>query len=180
MSPRPWLLYGAYGFTGRLIAREAVERGHRPVLAGRDADETAALADALSLEHGVFGLDEEGALREALAGVDAVVHAAGPFSRTWRPMVEACLATGTHYLDITGEVEVFEALHALDGRASDAGVALLPGVGMDVVPSDCLAARLAERLPDATHLELALHSTGGPSRGTARTQVEALGEPARE
>lgn len=180
MSSRPWLLYGAYGFTGRLIAREAVERGHRPVLAGRDARKTAALADELGLEHRVFGLDDGEALRDALEPVAAVVNAAGPFSRTWRPVAEACLDTRTHYLDITGEVAVFEGLHALGGRAAAAGVALVPGVGLDVVPTDCLAARLAERLSGATHLELALHSTGGPSRGTARTMLEGITEPAKE
>lgn len=180
MSSRPWLLYGAYGFTGRLIAREAVERGHRPVLVGRDGRKTRALADELGLEHRVFGLDDGEALRDALEPVDAVLNAAGPFSRTWRPVAEACLATRTHYLDVTGEIAVFEALHALDGRAREAGIALLPGVGLDVVPTDCLAARLAGRLPGATHLELALHSTGGPSRGTARTMLEGITEPAKE
>ena len=90
-------------------------------------------------------------------------------------MVEACLATATHYLDITGEIAVFEAILPLGGRAKAAGIALLPGVGFDVVPTDCLAATLAAALPDATHLELAFVASGGSaSRGTLKTMIEAM------
>ncbi len=170
-----WLIYGANGYTGELCAREAARRGLTPVLAGRSADAVRALAEELGLSHRSFGLDDETGLRQELADVDAVLHCAGPFVRTSRPMVEACLATSTHYLDITGEIAVFEACARLDPKAEAAGVALLPGVGFDVVPSDCLAARLAESLPGATHLELAFHSEGGSmSRGTLKTMIEAL------
>ncbi|MEU4097697.1 saccharopine dehydrogenase NADP-binding domain-containing protein [Streptomyces sp. NPDC026673] len=169
-----WLLYGATGYTGRLVAREAVARGERPVLAGRSAAALAPLAAELGLEHRVVGLGDATALREALADVDAVAHCAGPFSATALPMAEACLDTGTHYLDITGEIDVLEALHALDDRARAAGVVLLPGAGFDVVPTDCLAATVAAALPTATHLDIAFVVGGGPSPGTARSALEAL------
>lgn len=175
-----WLLYGAYGFTGRLIAERAVAAGERPVLAGRDARKTAALAERLGLDHAAVGLEDPEGLRRALAGVRAVVHAAGPFVHTWRAMAEACIGTGTHYLDITGEIDVLEGLHALDGEARRAGIALLPAVGFDVVPTDCAAATAAASVRDPTHLEIAFHSTGGPSRGTARSAIEHLGRPALE
>lgn len=177
---RRWLLYGAYGYTGRLLAGEAARRGLPPVLAGRDGERLRAVAEPLGLERVRVDLEDAAGLRSALSGVDAVLHAAGPFSRTWRPMAEACLHTGTHYLDITGEVDVFEALHSLDGEARRAGIVLLPGVGFDVVPSDCAAVRAAAKVDRPTHLELALHSAGGPSAGTARTMVEGLGKGARE
>lgn len=176
----PWLIYGAYGFTGRLITRAAVEAGHRPVVAGRDRERLRAVAEEHGLAREAVALDDAAGLRDVLGPVEAVVHAAGPFSGTWRPMADACLATGTHYLDITGEVEVFEALRPLDARARDAGVVLLPGVGFDVVATDCLAARLAAAVPEATRLLLAFHSTGSPSRGTARSMVEALRRPPLE
>lgn len=179
MSSR-WLLYGAYGYTGRLLAGEAARRGLTPVLAGRDGERLHAVAEPLGLERVRVDLQDAAGLRSALSGVDAVLHAAGPFSRTWRPMAEACLDAGTHYLDVTGEVDVFEALHSLDGEARRAGIVLLPGVGFDVVPSDCAAVRAAEKVDRPTHLELALHTTGRPSRGTARTMVEGLGKGARE
>ncbi len=169
-----FLIYGANGYTGELAAREAVARGHRPILAGRRAQALAGLAGELGLEARAFALDEPGALDAGLAGVQAVLHCAGPFSRTSRPMVEACLRTRVAYLDVTGEVEVFEALFARDAEARHAGVALRPGVGFDVVPSDCLAAHLKRRLPSATRLTLAFHTTGRPSRGTATTIVENL------
>ena len=174
-----WLLYGATGYTGRLIARRAVERGTRPVLAGRSAGKLIPLAAELGLEHRVFALDDQTAIRRGLEGVDAVAHCAGPFSRTALPMAAACIATGTPYLDITGEPDVFEALHALDGRAGAAGVTLLPGAGFDVVPTDCLAALLAARLPDATQLDLAFLVGGGPSPGTARTSLAGAGDGGR-
>jgi len=175
----PWLLYGAYGFTGRLVARQAVAKGLRPILAGRRREPTVDLARELDLEHRVFALDDPATLREGLRGVRLVVHTAGPFSRTWRPVAEACLAGGVHYLDITGEIEVFEALASLDLAAREAGVMLLPGVGFDVVPTDCAAARVAGRLEEPVHLDLAFASSGGPSRGTALTMIEALGRPSK-
>ncbi|HEX2162459.1 MAG TPA: saccharopine dehydrogenase NADP-binding domain-containing protein [Thermoanaerobaculia bacterium] len=169
-----WLIYGANGYTGELVAREAARRRLAPVLAGR-SDAVGELAGELDLPARVFPLGDPSSLRAHLADVDAVVHCAGPFVHTSRPMVEACLATGTHYLDVTGEIAVFEAIHAIDAKAKAAGVALVPGVGFDVVPTDCLAARLAEALPGARRLELAFVAEGGgPSRGTAKTMVTHL------
>ncbi len=167
------LLYGATGYTGRLVLAECLARGLRPILGGR-SQEIAALAATHGLECRVVGLDDPAALRRALQGVTAVLHCAGPFSRTSRPMADACLAARAHYLDITGEIGVFEALAARTDEARAAGVMLLPGTGFDVVPSDCLAAHLKARLPDATRLLLAFESSGGLSRGTATTMVENI------
>ena len=169
-----YLIYGANGYTGELIAREAVRRGQRPVLAGRSAEAVRALASALGLEHRAFALDDARAVDDALKGMTAILHCAGPFIRTFRPMADACLRARVHYLDVTGEIEVFERLAARDAEARAAGVMLLPGVGFDVVPSDCLAAHLKRRLPSATRLVLAFHSVGGLSRGTATTMIENL------
>ena len=171
-----FLLYGAYGYTGQLVARMAVERGQRPVLAGRNADKLAALASELGLDHTVCALDDPAALDAALAGVPVVLHCAGPFSRTAGPMAEACLRTGTHYLDVTGEIGVYEHLAALDAEAKAANIMLLPGVGFDVVPTDCLARHLKNRLPSAVYLELAIMGTGRLSHGTAITAIENIAE----
>ena len=124
-------------------------------------------------------LSDPAALHAALKGIDVVAHCAGPFSSTSEPMVDACLAAGTHYLDITGEIDVFEAVLARDDEARARGVVLLPGAGFDVVPSDCLAAMLARALPGAVRLELALRASGGVSPGTAKTAMESLGTAAR-
>jgi len=168
---RPILVYGAYGYTGTLIARLAKKQGVRLVLAGRDAARTNALASATGHEARVFGLDDS--LADSLRNFACVLHCAGPFERTYTRVADACLATGTHYLDITGEVSVFEGLAARDAEARARGVMLLPGTGFDVVPSDCLAAHLHRRLPSATHLTLAFRSLGGGlSHGTATTMVE--------
>jgi saccharopine dehydrogenase (NAD+, L-lysine-forming) len=174
-----WLLYGANGYTGTLIARLAAARGEQPVLAGRSAQKVAALAAELSLEHRVFGLDSAAGLRRGLDGVTAVAHCAGPFSATAEPMARACMDAGLHYLDITGEIEVFERLRALHEAASAAGRVLLPGAGFDVVPTDCAAAMLAAALPGADRLDLAFLVGGGPSRGTARTAVEGMRDGGR-
>jgi saccharopine dehydrogenase (NAD+, L-lysine-forming) len=90
-------------------------------------------------------------------------------------MVEACLVTGAHYLDITGEITVFESIQSRHREAIERGIVLLPGVGFDAVPSDCLAKMLSESLPDATDLKLAFTTAGGStSRGTRKTMVEGL------
>ena len=167
-----WMIYGANGYTGDLISREAVRRGEKPVLAGRNAEEVQALARELGCEVRVFDLDHID-----LSGVKLVLHCAGPFIRTSKPMVDACLAAGVHYLDITGEIAVFESIFARDAEARRRGVILLPGVGFDVVPTDCLAAMLHRKLPDATELWLAFNSNRGYiSRGTMNTVIESMGE----
>src|SRR6056297_377347 len=168
------LIYGAYGYTGRLIAREAVAQGGSPVVAGRDGRAVARQADALGVEGRVIDLESDDPASH-LERFDAVVNCAGPFVDTAEPLVTACLETGTDYLDITGEFPVFESLRQRDDAARETGVTLLPGVGFDVVPSDCLAAFLADQLPDGDMLRLGIKSDGGLSRGTARTLVEHLG-----
>lgn len=170
-----WMLYGATGYTGRLIAELAVRRGHEPVLAGRDARKLADIAIPLGLEYRTLDLRDSGVLERGLRDVDAVAHCAGPFSRTAAPVVEACLRTGTHYLDITGEIEVFEAIFGRDERAVSEGVTLIPGAGFDVVPTDCLAAMVAAELPGATDLDLAFRPVGGVSPGTVKSALEGVG-----
>ena len=174
-----WLIYGANGYTGELIAREAAARGLKPVLAGRNAEKLAALAAELNLPHRVFALDDAGELRRGLDGVELVLHCAGPFSSTSAPMLEACLAAKTHYLDITGEISVFEHVRAQDALAREAGIVVCPGVGFDVIPTDCVAAQLKAALPDATHLALGFDSRSGFSPGTAKTSVEGLAQGGR-
>ncbi len=172
--PSVYLIYGANGYTGELIAREATARGQRPILAGRNAAIVEALARELGLEARAFGLDDPRALDAGLSGVRLVLNCAGPFSRTANPMAAACLRSGAHYLDVTGEIPVFETLARSHTAALEAGVMLLPGVGFDVVPSDCLAAHLKRRLPSASHLTLAFHPGVSASRGTATTMVENI------
>jgi short subunit dehydrogenase-like uncharacterized protein len=170
------LLYGSYGYTGKRILEEALTRGLTPILAGRNSAKVKAQAEALGLEYRAFELSDRAALEAALHEVPVVLHAAGPFSQTWQPMVEACLKTGTHYLDITGELEVFEQIAQHSDAARTAEVMLLPGAGFDVAPSDCLAAHLKSLLPDATHLRLGFRGLGKLSRGTSRTALESFGK----
>jgi len=166
------LVYGAYGYTGRLVVEEAVERGSEPIVAGRDVTKTRGVATSLGLQARTFPVEDAAA---HLGDVDAVLNCAGPFAETADAMVDACIETGTDYLDITGELAVFERIRRRDADAVDAGVTLLPGVGFDVVPTDCLAAHLHRRLPGATHLSLALEAEGGVSPGTLKTALSDLG-----
>jgi saccharopine dehydrogenase (NAD+, L-lysine-forming) len=170
------LLYGAYGYTGRLIAREAVDRGLQPVLSGRDAEQLNAIGAALDCPVRVAPLSAPGRLRQVISDVSAVLHCAGPFVHTGPPMVKACLDTGTHYLDLTGEIEVFRDLAARSDEAEAAGIMLLPGIGFDVVPSDCLSRFVADRAEAATALEIALYAEGTVSRGTLKTLIEQMGQ----
>ena len=164
-----FMIYGASGYTGQLIAEAAKQRGETPILAGRSPDKLRPLAEKLGLPWRAFALD-----RPDLRDVALVLHCAGPFSATSGPMVDACLLARAHYLDITGEVEVFEAVLGRDAEARARGIVLLPGTGFDVVPSDCLAALLHRRLPSATKLELAFAPSGRSSPGTLKTSIESL------
>lgn len=171
-----WLIYGANGYTGELIAREAVRQGLKPTLAGRNKAKVEALAQELGLDYKAFGLDNVDAISEQLQGFKLVMHCAGPFSATSKPMMEACIKAGAHYLDITGEIAVFELAQSLNSQAEKADIVLCPGVGFDVIPTDCVAAALKEALPDATHLALGFDSRTGFSPGTAKTSTEGMAE----
>ncbi|MBA4017967.1 MAG: saccharopine dehydrogenase [Pirellula sp.] len=168
-----WLLYGITGYTGKLIVREAVRRGMRPIVAGRDPNAVAKAAKELGCESRVFAIDRPKSVAEHLRGVKVVLNCAGPFVRTAPTLMAACIEAGVSYLDITGEIDVIEQAAALDAAAKKAGVTLMPAVGFDVVPSDCLAAMLAAEMPDAVHLALAF--TGAEtSPGTAKTILAGL------
>ena len=171
-----FLIYGANGYTGELITRFALECGLKPILAGRSAIKVEELAKKHHLEYRVFSLDETDRLDAALQEVDMALHCAGPFSITSRPMVEACLRNKKHYTDITGEISVFEGAAAMGKKAEDAGIMVMPGVGFDVVPSDCLARHLKDRLPSATHLSLAFYGMGRLSHGTQATMTMNVGK----
>jgi short subunit dehydrogenase-like uncharacterized protein len=173
---KPWMIYGANGYTGELIAREAARRGLKPILAGRSPGKIAPLANELGLEARVFDLGDVAQTAAALEGVSLVLHCAGPFSATSAPMIAACLRARAHYLDITGEISVFEHAMEQDAMARAAGIVVCPGVGFDVIPTDCLAATLKAALPDATHLALGFDSRSGFSPGTAKTSVEGLAQ----
>ena len=171
------LVYGATGYTGKLVLERAAALGLDVVAAGRNADKLKEVAAPYGFETKAVALDDGPRLRALLEDFSAVLHIAGPFSATSEPMVSACLATQTHYLDVTGEVEVFEAIARRDEEAKNAGIALIPGVGFDVVPTDCLAAHAAARVDAPYRLRLALAGMGGGlSRGTAKTAVESLGD----
>lgn len=169
-----WMIYGANGYTGRLMVAEAQKRGMQPILAGRSRAVIEEMAAKTNLQYRVFKLDDPSASQQALDGVDIVLHCAGPFSATSQPMIEACLAKSCHYLDITGEISVFANAHMQSEKAKRADIVLLPGVGFDVVPTDCLAAKLVRELPAATSMSLAFESGGSMSPGTAKTSIEGL------
>jgi Uncharacterized conserved protein len=178
-NEQQWLLYGAYGYTGELIARQAVKDGLSPVLAGRDATKTKQLARELGLSYEVFSVSDLAANSDLLKLYDLVLNCAGPFSQTAEVFLDACLAAQCHYFDITGEIAVFEAAAERHQQAALAEVILCPGVGFDVIPTDCLAAMLKQAMPDASHLCLGFDSRSGFSPGTAKTSVEALPEGGR-
>jgi short subunit dehydrogenase-like uncharacterized protein len=173
------LLYGANGYTGKLIARYAKEYNIVPILAGRNETEISSIASELEFTYRIFSLDSVATIQQQLQDVKLVIHAAGPFDTTARQMVEACIASNTHYIDINGDISVFELIKTCDVAAKKAGVMLMPGAGFDVIPTDCIAFDLKQKLPDATHLQLAFIPTNGQiSHGTATTMATRIGEDA--
>lgn len=169
-----WMIYGANGYTGELIAREAKARGMNPVLAGRNEDAINTLAAELEFKTRVFDLHDQQEIINQLSNIKLVLNCAGPFSSTSRAMINACLQSGTHYLDITGEISVFEYAHSQHKAAEKSNIVICPGVGFDVIPTDCLSAQLKQMLPDATSLTLGFDSNSVMSPGTAKTAVEGL------
>jgi len=172
-----FLLYGANGYTGKLIAKLAASYSLQPILAGRTESLIKPLADELQLPYVIVDLNDKDALEKALQQVKLVLHAAGPYVFTAKQMIEACLQTGVHYIDINGDISVFEMLKKYDAAAKEKNIMVMPGVGFDVVPTDCIALQLKNKMPDATHLKLAFASLGGGlSHGTAITMAGKIGE----
>lgn len=169
-----WLIYGANGYSAQLAAERAIRFGMRPVIGGRNEAAVQAVAQRLGLDWLGSSLDDIDVLTSKLRGFKVVAHCAGPFAHTARPMMKAAIRAGVHYVDITGEIPVFELGQELDGEARAAGVVLCPGVGFDVIPTDCVAACLKQALPDATQLCLAFAGDSALSRGTAKTSIEGL------
>jgi short subunit dehydrogenase-like uncharacterized protein len=146
-------------------------------LAGRNKQGIKLLAEKFNLSFRIFDLDDTETLVAALKDVKLVIHAAGPFQYTAKQMIEACLQTGTHYLDINGDIAVFEMIKRYDDAAKKAGIMLMPGAGFDVVPTDCISMQLKNKLPDAISLQLAFATLGGGiSHGTAMTMAGKIGE----
>jgi short subunit dehydrogenase-like uncharacterized protein len=178
MKENAFLLYGANGYSGKLIARFAAQYGLSPIIAGRNKAAISALANEWQMPYRVVDLNDAAALAAIVSEVKLVVHAAGPYDLTAQPMIDACLLAGAHYIDLNGDLQVFEMIQQYDAAARAKQCMLLPGAGFDVVPTDCLARWLKDRLPDADRLEIAFVILGSHlSRGTAITTLQRLGLP---
>lgn len=171
------LLYGAYGYTGRLTAELAAAKNIDVILAGRNRVTLSELGDRLRLQTRVIRLDEPTRLCDALKDIACVVHMAGPFAVTSAPMLNACLATQTNYIDVTGEIEVFEAMWSRKQEIRRAGITVVPGAGFDVVPTDCLVGYVAGKLERPDSLVLALRGLQNVSQGTLRTAIRQVSKP---
>lgn len=176
MRENTLIVYGSYGYTGRLIVHELKQKKFNIILSGRNREALQKQSEETGYAYEVVDVSDSVALKNLLQKATLVVHCGGPFRFTARQMVDACLQTKTHYTDITGEWQVFELLAGYDEAAKKAGIQFMPGTGFDVVPSDCLAVHLKKRLPSATHLQLAFAMVpGGMSRGTKKSMTESLG-----
>lgn len=170
------VLYGSYGYTGELIAQECKQRNLTVLLAGRNETKLKQQASKYTFPYQVTDVSDHKSLVTILQRASLLIHCAGPFQYTAHQLVKACLEAGTHYTDISGEFEVFESLTQYTDEAQAKQLLIMPGVGFDVVPSDCLAVHLKNRLPSATHLQLAFTmGKGGLSRGTSKTMIEGMG-----
>jgi len=169
-----FLIYGATGYTGKLITQRAKKLNLNPILSGRNLEKLKKVAEPLGFEYETVELTNETKLLKLLEKVDLVLHCAGPFSATAKPMVDACLKTKTHYLDITGEISVFERNKSLDNSAKESNILIMSGVGFDVVPTDCLSAYMKKRMPDAKYLNISIGGLSQISSGTAKTAIENI------
>lgn len=170
------ILYGSYGYTGQLVAQECKTKNLNVILAGRSREALQKQHEKTGYPFEVVDINDSAALKNLLLKGAVVIHCGGPFRYTAKAMADACLETNTHYTDITGEWQVLEMLAGYDAKGKQAGIMIMPSTGFDVVPSDCLALHLKNRLPAATHLQLAFTmSKGGLSRGTSKSMTEGLG-----
>jgi short subunit dehydrogenase-like uncharacterized protein len=177
----PIAVYGATGYTGRLVTGELASAGADVVISGRNRGRLDALAAGTEGEVAIKAatLDDPASLRELLADCAVVVDCAGPFIRYGEPVLRAAVETRTHYLDTTGEQPYMKlAFERHSSGASEAGVAVIPAMGFDYVPGDMLASLTADGLGELDELSVNYCWQGfTPSQGTARTTVEILSKP---
>ena len=180
----PIALYGATGYTGRLVAAELSAADADFVLAGRNPEKLEALARELGgdVPTKPAALDDPEGLRALLEGCSAVIDCAGPFIRYGEPVLKAAVETETHYLDTTGEQPYMRmAFERYGPGAEQAGVAVIPGMGFDYVPGDMLAALTAEGMGEVDEVSIAYAwEDFVPTRGTAMTTIEVLSGDAVE
>lgn len=181
------LIYGAYGFTGAGIARLASEYGITPVLAGRNESKLKPLADSLGYDYVVLSLENNhDNLVKVLRHFEIVLHIAGPYTFTAQPMLDAVVEAGTHYVDLTGENHVIQAQLDRDDEFKRANIMVMPAVGYDVVPTDCLNVYVAAKINRPTQLTVVLDGNytavegAQASRGTMKSALEMLGRPLLE
>lgn len=169
------MVYGANGYSAQLIIEELIARNIKPVLAGRNEDAVKRVAKKFSCEYRIFDLNDEPKTISSLKDIHTVLNCAGPFKNTAKDMIDACLQTRTNYLDITGEMPVHAYAFGCDRQAKEKGIVILPSAGFDIIPTDCLAKRLSEQMPDAKYLKLGLlNKKGKISRGTLLTTLDFL------
>lgn len=169
---KKWMIYGANGYTGELLANEAIKRGHKPILAGRSTGKLIPLAKSLNLDFLIFDLEDKNRVYRNIRDFDLVFNSAGPYKYTNDPMVKSCLKAGVNYLDITGELPIMEKNFTYDQQARDQDMTVISGVGFDVVPTDCMAKYVSEKIINPTHLEIGIAALGGASAGTVKTMLE--------
>lgn len=170
-ASQKWMIYGVTGFTGALVIEEALKRGHKPIIAGRNAEKLKVIADQYQVEYQAIDLKDTEKLHKAVAEMDLVFHVAGPYLITAEAMLQACIAGKTHYVDITGEAPIFKRIFELSDQAKAAGICLVSGIGFDVIPTDCLLKHVAAKIKNTQSVELAIAPVVKPSAGTAKSAL---------
>jgi short subunit dehydrogenase-like uncharacterized protein len=163
------MVYGCNGYTAGLLLPRLASLDLDVIVAGRCSEAVARIGGEFGWEHRVFHLTDASRVDDALGDVDVMLNAAGPFAETAPPLIDACLRRRVDYLDLSGELEPLAYALTCDAFGRSQGVMLLPAVGFDVVPSDCLAVYLSERLPSGNALTLSISASNLLSRGSAVT-----------
>ncbi|MVA37363.1 saccharopine dehydrogenase family protein [Agrobacterium vitis] len=168
------MIYGATGYTGRMVAEHAKSAGIQVVLAGRSEGALVKLAIEHGVECRVFALDDADTIDQNLLGISVLLNCAGPFMRTAKPLMEASIRKGMHYLDTAAELDSYRLAELLDGDARAAGVMLMPGGGGSVAMLGSLAGHAVARVQNPRKIQIAMHVAGGMSRGSAISATENM------
>lgn len=168
------MIYGATGYTGRMVAEHAKSAGTQVVLAGRSEGALAKLAAEHSVEYRVFALDDADAIDQNLLDISVLLNCAGPFMRTAKPLMEASVRNGMHYLDTAAELDSYRLAERLDDEAKAADVMLMPGGGGSVAMLGSLAGHAVAGVQSPRKIRIAMHVSGGMSRGSAISATENM------
>lgn len=174
MENNNWIIYGATGYTANLIIKKAIQMGLPPVLAGRDRSKISSVAKKYGLKYKVFEINDINVIQANIENSNLILNASSNYKLTAQPFINACLASGCHYLDLCGEISVLKKIFEYNELAKYGNITIIPNSGYHSIVTDCFAGYVANLIENPIELNYYLLDASIPSLGTLKSSLDAF------